>query len=366
MKRSLLLLAFGAAAVPVLPAQAQSVTSQELQDALRQRDATIAALEKRIAALEAQQAASTTAAPVATAAPTTPVATTATAPDEDEVALQALSRGLVDRGVLLLPKGSLEVAAGLSFNHSQKQGLVLVDTPEGISTVGDQRLRSDNLEFAATARYGLPWRSQVQVRVPFAWRRQTSVLGDGTEVSHQDTQLGDIELELAHQFLVEKGARPALIGAVSWRFPTGSDPYRTPIAAIASGGGTNQVAVRATALKSIDPLVLFTTLAYGYNLSRAESFGRVRQGDAISWELGGLLAVSPETSLSFGVSQQFKFRTSVDDVPIAGSDGIAAVAQFGVDQALSARVLLDVSLGIGLTTDAPDYQLLVSLPIRLK
>lgn len=37
-----------------------------------------------------------------------------------------------------------------------------------------------------------------------------------------------------------------------------------------------------------------------------------------------------------------------------------------VRQVLSARTLLDISLGIGLTNDAPDYQLLVSLPIRLR
>lgn len=370
-------IAIGAAAAIATPALAQSVTTQDLQQALRQRDEVIATLEKRIAALEAQQAAAARITGPAASAPVTASAATSNRnsgngnsgndnSDEDLVALQALSRGLVERGALLLPKGGLEISPGIAFSHTQLQGLVLVDTPEGISTVSDQRLRNDGLEFAATARYGLPWRSQIQVRVPFVWRRQASALGDGTEISNDDAQLGDVELELSHQFLVEKGALPALIGGVSWRFPTGRDPFRTPVASIASGAGTHQVTVRATALKTLDPLVVFSTLSYSANLSREEDFGRVHPGDAIAWQLGGLLAVSPETSVNFGFAQQFRFRTSVDDVPIAGSDGIAAIAQFGIDQVLSARTLLDISLGVGLTRDAPDYQLMISVPIRLR
>ena len=36
----------------------------------------------------------------------------------------------------------LEVVPALAFSHSQQQGLVLVDTPEGISTVASQRRRA--------------------------------------------------------------------------------------------------------------------------------------------------------------------------------------------------------------------------------
>ena len=41
---------------PSGPAHAQAVTIEQMQQALRERDATIAALEKRIAALEATSA----------------------------------------------------------------------------------------------------------------------------------------------------------------------------------------------------------------------------------------------------------------------------------------------------------------------
>src|SRR5688572_23858589 len=108
-----------AAAAIAAPASAQSVTKEDLQAALRQRDQVIAALEKRIAALETQQGATAVKAPPASA--TASVDTSAADSGdsgEDLVALQALSRGLVQRGLLLLPKGGLEFSPGIAYNHT--------------------------------------------------------------------------------------------------------------------------------------------------------------------------------------------------------------------------------------------------------
>jgi hypothetical protein len=244
--------------------------------------------------------------------------------------------------------------------------LALVDTPEGLSTVNSQRQRDDALEASVSARVGLPWRSQLQVTVPFDWKRDSSALGDGAEVTHSDTHLGDLQVELSHQFVVESGWRPDLIAAVSWRAPTGRDPYKVSVSSVANGLGTNQVTGRITALKTVDPLVLYSTISYSANLPYREAFGVVHVGDAVDWQLGALLAVSPETSLSFGFTQEFKSVTRVDGAKIPGSDGVAAVAQIGLDQVINERTLVDISLGIGVTKDAPDYQVMVSVPIRFR
>jgi hypothetical protein len=278
--------------------------------------------------------------------------------------LEALTRGLVQRGALVLPQWSLEVVPSLSYSHSQIQGLVLAETPEGVPTVSDQRQRDDSAEARVAVRLGLPWLSQIEVRLPVDWKRQDSALGDGTNVVNSETYVGDVEVELSHQFLTEKGWWPNLVGAFAWRFPTGQDPYGVPVANLASGGGVNTFTGRLTALKSFDPLVVFSTLAYSGNLGRHESFGDVHPGEVIDWQMGAILAVNPGTSLSFTFIQDFKGQTRVSGMPIAGSDGVAAVAQFGIDQVLSSRALLDVTLGVGVTRDAPDYQVMVSVPVR--
>ncbi|MBV9995124.1 MAG: transporter [Caulobacteraceae bacterium] len=366
-----------AAATPCL---AQTLTREELENALAQRDQVIAALEKRVAALEAERGASAgagTAGAVAGAAavgPSSPgpsaSASVPSAPggaSDDEAALRALSRGLVQRGLLLLPPWNVEASPGLSYSHTQAQGLVLADNAQGVSTVQSQRQREDAIEGSLSARIGLPWRSQLQLIVPFDWRRQDTALGNGVQVTNSAAHVGDVQLELSHQFLVESGGWvPDLIGAIAWRAPTGSDPYRAPVVNVASGLGTSEVTARVTALKTLDPLAVFSTLSYSRNFKYRESFGTVRTGDLINWQMGALLAVSPDTSLSFGFSQQFKFVTRVDGARIPGSDGVAAMLQFGLDQVLSPRTLLDISVGVGVTRDAPDYTVMVSLPIRFR
>jgi hypothetical protein len=342
-----------------------------LVDALRARDQVIADLQKRVAALERERTPPSAAPPAVSAAvqtlaePTRGAAPTAQLEDEDAT-LQALSRTLVQRGGLLLPRWRVEFIPTLAYTNREVQGLALTPSPEGIPVVNDQRLRDDQLRAVAAVRLGLPWSSQVEVRVPYVWLRQSRAFGDGSHVENEGSGIGDVELELSHQFLRETGWRPDLVGAVSWRFPTGRDPFRTPLAAVATGGGQNEVRARVTAVKAVDPMVFFGTLSFAHDLPIHEAFGDVQSGNAIGLDLGAVLAVSPDTSMTFALAQEFRARSQFGGVGQPGSDIAAASLQIGLGQVLSPNVLLDVSLGIGLNRDAPDYQLQVSLPIRLR
>jgi hypothetical protein len=348
------------------PARPQPLSRDELIAALKARDEVIAALAKRVDALERERAASQGRAPVQAAAAATTGAEQGTPELQDEAALQALSRTLVQKGGLVLRPWSVEIAPGFAYSHSQQQGLALVDTPEGIPSVADQRLRNDDIRAVVGMRLGLPWESQLDVQVPYVWRRQARALGNGTHAVNEGSGLGDVEVSLSHQFLHEKDWRPDLVGAVSWRFDTGRDPFRTAVPTLATGLGAPGLGVRLTAVKSSDPMVFYSTLAYSHDWSVDESFGRVSRGDGLRWDLGAILAVNPATSLVLGLSQDFRGKTQVDRQSIPGSDTLASSLQLGFDRVLFRNVLLDVSLGVGLTRDAPDYVFQISTPIRLR
>ncbi len=347
------------------PACAQAQSHDDLVEALRLRDQAIASLERRVAALEAERRAPPP--PIAQLDPATNPAAqpSAASQTDDEAALQALSRGLVERGALVMPKWGVELTPGLAYSHSITQGLTLADNSSGVSTVDSQRLSDDSLRGTLGLRLGLPWASQLQIQAPYDWAREASALGDGSHRTTTASAVGDVEVELSHQFLVERGWRPDLVGAVSWRFPTGRDPFRGGVAGVTNGGGAHEGTVRLTALKSADPMVFFSTLSYGASVPIHESYGSVRPGEEFNWQIGGLLSVSPNTSVSLSFIQDYRDRTTVSGAGIAGSDQMASVLQFGVDQVLTRKLLLDVSLGVGVTRDAPNYTLLVSLPIRL-
>lgn len=367
MKLALLAISATLAAGPV---RAQSLTREELIQELRARDEVIAALERRVEALEHERAANPPAVeglvPATTSSPTSgPMPGPAASPaGDDEAALQALSRTLVERGGLVLPPWRMELVPSVAYSNRVVQGLALTQTPEGIPTVADQRLRQDQLRATAALRVGLPWSSQIEVRAPYAWLRQSRAVGDGTHAVNEGSGVGDIELALSHQFLRESGWWPDLVGGVSWRFATGRDPYRTRLAAVATGAGVPEFRARVTAVKSSDPLVFFGTLSYAHDPAAHEAFGVVQPGDAIGLDLGAVLAVSPETSFTFGVAQEFRGRTSIDHQGTPGTDTLAASLDLSVARVLMRNVLLEVSLGVGLTRDAPDYALQISLPIR--
>jgi hypothetical protein len=357
------------AALAAGPLRAQPLTREDLAKALAERDNHIADLDRRIADLERERA---TAPPIATipapaSAPSSAAAHgPATAPADEEAELTALSRALVQRGSLVLPPWRAEFIPSFGYANREVQGLALAPTPEGIPTVADQRLRNDQLQASAGLRLGLPWASQVELRVPFGWLRQSRTLGDGTHIVNEDGGLGDVELTLSHELFREQGWRPDLTGAVSWRFPTGRDPFRAAVAAVEPGTGLHELTARLTALKSSDPMVFFTTLSYAHDLAHTEPAGTFQMGDAFGLDLGAVLAVSPSTSMTFGLSQQFRERSQIDGVGAPGTDTVASSLQIGFDRVLTPKLLLDLTLGVGLTHDAPDYSVQISLPYRFR
>lgn len=374
MKALALSLTVFCAALAAGPLRAQPLTREELVQALAQRDRQISDMERRLAELERQRApatppsAATAAPPITTLPPAGPAPTSAAAsgPADEEAELAALSRALVQRGGLVLAPWRAEFIPSFAYSNREVQGLALAPTPEGIPTVADQRLRNDQLRAAAALRLGLPWASQIEVSVPYAWLRQSRTLGDGTHAVNDGSGIGDVELALSHQIFRERGWRPDLTGALSWRFPTGRDPFRARLAAVTPGSGLQEFGARLTALKSSDPMVFLATLSYAHDLAAHEPAGTVQTGDTIGLDLAAVLAVSPATSITFGLAQQFSSRTQVDHIGAPGTDIAAASLQLGFDRVLTPKLLLDLTLGVGLTRDAPDYTVQLSLPYRFR
>ena len=141
MRRAVLIAPIAAMVMgAVAPAvRAQPLTRDELETALRRRDAEIAALERRIAVLEARGGPAPSVEAAAPPAPPPPVAAAASPgrPD-DEVALQALSRGLVERGALLLPTWGLEFSPSLAYAYMSPRVELRFAGPAGTRVEGLQ------------------------------------------------------------------------------------------------------------------------------------------------------------------------------------------------------------------------------------
>ena len=91
----------------------------------------------------------------------------------------------------------------------------------------------------------------------------------------------------------------------------------------------------------------------------------VEPGDRVGFSLGAFLATSPETSLNLSLNQTFSDDLRRHNRVVNQSDQVQSILNIGISSILGRQVLLNLLAGVGLTEDAPDYSLMVSLPIRL-
>jgi hypothetical protein len=383
----------------VLPLAAQTVPDegtvkdrtearlQQVQQALRERDAIIRNLLERVSALEKKINSPALGVEASYAVNSTLPNNAAAVPrtdeegynEEDRKARAALDRALIQRGGLLLPSGTLELETSASYFDASSDAISV----EGFSilpvlVVGNivsDRIRREVALSSLTARLGLPGNLQLDVRAPYGYERVRTVSADNRETSQRATGLGDVQVSLSRQIAREHGGIPDLLANVSFKTKTGKDPFDLGNNEIALGTGFYGAQGRITAVKSSDPVILFGSLSYTYNLpagkvvpdpqnAARQVLAHFRPGDTSGFQLGSVLAVNPETSLSVAWDQSFTRGTTVNGLRIPGSYQVGGTLRLGGSYIYSAGKIIDLSVGIGLTRDVPNLQFTVGIPLR--
>lgn len=311
MRRPLLFAVLGLASVA-----ASAENADELQRLLKERDAEIEQLHRRIDTLEKR---------------------TPPAPEDDEESNRALERALVQQGGLLLGRGVYELEPQLVYSHWDKTRSELRDV----------------LEAAVGARVGLGWDSQLQVRVPYIWASAASDSGSG---------FGDFELGLSRQLRREGESLPSLVASLGWLSRTGQDPFTSD--GVATGGGFNVLQAGVLALKRSDPLVYYGGASYSAPQGRDVRGVQLQPGDSIGVRFGGILAASPTASVSAGLTLAFLREARIDGDRVPDSDTVLGTFALGFGKVLTRRILLNVSSELRVTGAVPDLRLTITLPVR--
>jgi len=289
------------------------------------------------------------------AGPTQPSAPGQFEVDEDLID-RALERTLVQEGVLLIPFGQAEIEPAFQYTRRENKFPVVSG-----GFVGEQNIRRNEFEAAATVRVGLPFDSQIEVGVPYNIVDQSvsTTIGGANQSSNSETGhgLGDVSVGLAKTLLQEgAGWWPDVIARVTYD----SDSGNTQDNGVFLGGGFNEVSGSLSMVKRQDPLAFVGNVSYTKTFENDD----IEPGDELGFSIGTVLAASPETSLSFFFNQTFADDFKVDGDKIGGSDQVSSTLSIGAATSLGRNVLLSIRGDIGLTDEAPDYAIGVSLPIR--
>lgn len=308
------------------------------------------------------------------------------APDtEPRKAVESVVPAISERAGVLTPPGVLVLESSVEYSHYSANRVEI----EGFTVfpailIGDIDIRKidrNAVTAAATARLGLFSWLEMDVKVPWLYRTQSTTtrdLGAGASTDSvtdvNGNGLGDVEFGIHVQLNDGKGGWPFLIGNLKAKAPTGKDPFE--VGAIASGSaqgletelptgsGFWGVEPSLTVLASSDPVVYWGNLGYLYNFQRTvASFGEIDPGDAVRTSFGMGIAVSEKASFSLGYEHSFVFRSTQNGIRIDGTDLQVGSLLLGTSYRLSDTSSISVTLNVGVTEESPDVRLLVRIPL---
>jgi hypothetical protein len=358
-------LVLAAASMPLWAGAQGNATVEQLRAELERRDAIIADLLQRVQALEQRAGGAPSATTRAPAPPAAAARSVSEEAAEEALLERALERSLVLSGGAVLPRGQKEIEPSLAYDYTSRSGLAVVGTG-----VAFRNFRRENYTGALGFRLGLPYSAQLDIGLPFTRQEVESVVG-GTTLRSTDNGRGDAQIALTKELMSSRDSRLALLGTIGYVWGS-SDAALAPIArgvpdflspaAVASGHDAWVARIAAT--KRLDPMVFVA--AYSHTWSRPETVSGidVRTGDSNALSLRTILAASPDVSLRGGISFARTGKTRLGGTTLAGTASTASILELGTSVVLGRNMLLDISLGVGLTGDSPDFALGVSLPIR--
>ena len=246
-------------------------------------------------------------------------------------------------------------------------------------------------------RYGITDRMSVDVDVPYIYRTSTFIIGGAggaagtlSSASVNSNDIGDVNFGMYYQFLKETNELPDVVGSLRIKTPTGSSPFgiklvqlddnNTNLVAptkLPTGTGFWNVTAGVSVLKTYDPVVLFGSVSYTYNISRSFSdissvVGQtepadVKLGDIYQFGGGVALAFSDKdsASISYTMAIEPESKTKAPGagwVGVPGSQTTASTLNFGLNHVVNKHLTINGALAVGLTPDAPNFVVGVRFP----
>lgn len=301
---------------------------------------------------------------------------------------------------VLTARGKMVLEPSVQYSYSSANRVALVGytiiPAITIGLIDVREVKRNTFNNTLTGRYGVTNRFEIEARVPYSYRSDSSIgcqLGQGcssdTVFSASGQGIGDVEVTGRYQFNDGGVDKPYYVGSLRFKSRTGRDPFQVPVNTTDTGLGPVQdelpvgsgfygLQPALTVLFPSDPAVFFGTVSYLHNFSRsnvvqqyaAGSTGdtsphKYSAGDVIGFNFGMGLGLNEKSSFSIGYDHASVGRSKVDGsaLPLASVRVQLGTLLLGYSYRFSSQRTLSISLGAGITRDTPDMTLTVRMPI---
>lgn len=308
---------------------------------------------------------------------------------------------LFEQPGILTPKGTMVLEPSLQYAYSSSNQVALVGytiIPSLLIGLVDVRqVKQNTLTSALTGRFGITNRFEIEAKVPYVYRSNSTVSREiftGSAIDNvfetSGRHLGDAEVTARYQLNEGDASTPYMIGTLRFKSRTGKDPFEvvTDCATrclgnttgtglpldLPTGSGFYTLQPGLTWLFPSDPVVFFGSFSYAYNFKRSnvsrevrdgqrEFLGDFRAGDILGMNFGMGLALNDKSSFSIGVDLNSVGRVKQNGLPVPGSVRTQlATLMLGYSYRYDPKRTVNISVGAGLTRDTPDLTLTARIP----
>lgn len=290
--------------------------------------------------------------------------------DVDQAALLKQTLTASDKQYSLLKTGKWAATYDLSYSYTGQQQIDAKWSDSTLTLFKIANTRAHTITNTVSVDYGLRDNITANVALPIVSKYSES--SDFSGLSHG---LGDLQVGARWQPFEMRRDAPSFTTSATVRLPTGRSPYRTINGQnLATGSGTAGLTLGVNSSKVIDPIALFGSASLGLSAParhiRQERDGvtlvSVSPGPTLGFGGGFAYALSYDvsTTMSFQESLSFPSKLKFDD----GTSSRTSVQSSGTfNLGLGVRVApqntINLSVGIGLTSDSPDFTLGMNMPL---
>jgi hypothetical protein len=324
-------------------------------------------------------------APPAAASPSSPAASAPTdardalkkqAGDVDQSTLLKETLTKTDRQYSLLRAGRVASNYDLNYSYIGTESIdVGLDTTGAIDLFKIENTRSHTITNSFSADYGLLDNLTVSGTLPFV-----SKFTQSNEFGGVANGIGDISLGARYQPFYQTPGGPTFTFTSGLGLPTGRSPFKTVSGAnLSTGAGYATGTIGVNASQVLDPVALFGSI----NLTASPGVTHLRQihadgsiltavkpGKSIGWGAGFTYALSYNVSTSVSFQETVTTASTITFLNPSNvstskqtTQQTAAILNFGLGLRLSPKTTVNLSAGIGLTTDSPDFSLGLDVPL---
>lgn len=294
--------------------------------------------------------------------------------DTDNTSLLRQTLTSVDKDYTLIKRGAFQLTYDLNYGYNGQEKII-TDIASGTNAISYiENVDTHTLTNTFSLDYGLMNNLTGNVTLPIVSKYTQSRVLDGISNS-----FGDMSFGLRFQPFEAKRDTTSITANGSLRLPTGTSPFKVVAGSgIATGSGVTALGGGFNVNKIVDPVAIFGSLNLTYslpakNLSQvvgSNVMTEVRPGLGFGFGAGFAYALSYAitTSVSFQESiaagSKLRFITANGNtVEAKTTPQTSGVLSLGLGYRLSPKTTLNTSVGIGLTANAPNFTIDMTLPL---